>query len=55
MKKRRTPTEEERLEEFFGKLMYMIPHPPKGWEKKARPCKWDKIIKERNNNPDGTG
>jgi hypothetical protein len=20
-------TEEERLEEFFGKLMYMIPHP----------------------------
>jgi hypothetical protein len=41
MKKTRLPTEEERLEEFFGK--------------KARPCKWDKIIKERNNNPDGTG
>ena len=29
--------------------------PPKNWAANAKPCKWDKILKERKNNPDGSG
>jgi len=28
--------------------------PPKNWAANAKPCKWDKILKERKNNPDGS-
>jgi len=51
----RQPTEQQRLEEYFWKLEGMIPMPPKNWAANAKPCKWDKILKERKNNPDGSG
>jgi hypothetical protein len=54
-KKFKLPTEKERLEQYFWELERLIPNPPRDWAKSARPCKWDKILKERNNNPDGSG
>jgi hypothetical protein len=51
----RQPTEQERLEEYFWKLESLIPNPPRDWAKASKPCKWDKILKERMNNPDGSG
>jgi hypothetical protein len=41
------PDELERLKEYFWQLERMIPNPPKGWEQNIKPCKWLKIIKER--------
>jgi hypothetical protein len=49
-------TEQERLQDYFWKLETLIPNPYKDWAKAARPCKWELIIKERQNkNPDGAG
>lgn len=48
-------TEAERLEEYFRQLQYLIPHPPRDWQKKAKECKWAKILKEQKNNPDVSG
>jgi hypothetical protein len=41
------PEEEQRLKEYFRKLASLIPNPPKDWKKNAKPCKWDKILKEQ--------
>jgi len=43
-------TDEERLEQYFADLRRLIPNPPKNWEKNVRPCKWEAILKERQNN-----
>jgi len=42
-----TLTKEERLEEYFWQISLQIPEPFSGWEKAVKPCKWDKILKER--------
>ena len=47
--------EAERLEEYFRQLQYLIPCPPPDWQKKAKECKWAKILKEQKNNPDVSG
>jgi hypothetical protein len=41
------PDEYERLQEYFWKLESLIPNPPRGWEKNAKPCKWLKILEEQ--------
>ena len=46
----------DRLQDYFWKLEELIPNPYKDWAKAVRPCKWERIIKERRNkNLDGTG
>jgi len=55
MKERRGPTEDERLEKYFEDLRRWFPNPPANWRENAKPCRWAKILKERNNNPDATG
>ena len=55
MGKTRIPTEAERLAKYFYKLKHLIPEPPSNWRLNAKECKWLKIIKERNNNPNGPG
>ena len=47
------PDEEERLKEYFWKLEGMIPNPPRGWEQNMLPCKWAKILKERQESQGG--
>lgn len=54
-KKYKIPTEQERLEVYFGQLEQLIPNPPRDWTKAARPCKWAKILEEKKNNPDASG
>jgi hypothetical protein len=54
-KKYKLPTEQERLEVYFGQLEQLIPNPHRDWAKAARPCKWAKILEEKKNNPDGSG
>jgi hypothetical protein len=54
-RKFKTPTNQERLEEYFWQLERIMPNPPKDWAKCSRPCKWAKILKERKHNPDGPG
>lgn len=39
--------EEARLDEYFWRLALAIPDPPPGWEKNIKPCKWDKILRDR--------
>jgi hypothetical protein len=47
---------EERLQDYFWKLEELIPNPYKDWAKAVRPCKWERIIKERQNkHPNGAG
>jgi hypothetical protein len=47
---------EERLQDYFWKLEELIPNPYMDWAKAVRPCKWERIIKERQNkNPDVSG
>jgi hypothetical protein len=48
-------TEEDRLLQYFAQLERLIPNPPANWAVNAKPCKWAKILRERENNPDGTG
>jgi hypothetical protein len=49
-------TDEDRLQDYFWKLEKTIPNPFKGWEKGVRPCKWERIIKERQKkDPDAAG
>lgn len=49
-------TDQERLEDFFWNLERIMPNPPRDWAKTARPCKWDRILKERRNKlSDGAG
>lgn len=47
------PDEEERLKEYFWQLEKLIPNPPRGWEQNIKPCKWLKLIEERNQNYGG--
>jgi len=49
------PTEEERLDKYFDMLRREFPNPPKDWEKNMRPCKWAKILEEKDKDPDGSG
>jgi hypothetical protein len=47
---------EDRLQDYFWKLETLIPNPYKDWAKVARPCKWERIIKERRKkDSDGAG
>jgi hypothetical protein len=49
-------SDEDRLNEYFWNLEKTIPNPFKGWEKDVRPCKWQRIIKERQKkDPDAAG
>ena len=36
-----------RFEKFFKDLERLIPNPPKGWEKKVRPSKYDNFSSKR--------
>jgi hypothetical protein len=47
-KKYKLPTEEERLQNYFWELERILPNPGKDWAKSAKPCKWLKIIEEKN-------
>ena len=52
------PSEAERLEKYFGILTKDFPYirSKEIEEAIARPCKWERIIKERRDkNPDGAG
>jgi hypothetical protein len=40
-------SEEQRLQDFFWKLESLIPNPPKDWQKLAKPCKWKKILEDK--------
>jgi hypothetical protein len=42
-------SDEDRLQDYFWKLETLIPNPYKDWAKSVRPCKWDRILKERQN------
>jgi len=57
MKKRKAPTEAERLEKFFLDLERWMSYPTKAEMEQvlSRPCRWRKILEERNNNPDVSG
>jgi hypothetical protein len=45
-----TPSsDEDRLQDYLWNLEKIIPNPDKGWEEGVRPCKWDRILKERQN------
>jgi hypothetical protein len=52
-----TPSsDEERLQDYFWKLEELIPNPYRDWAKCVRPCKWERIIKERQKkDPDAAG
>ena len=43
----RSSTDQERLEDFFWELEKIMPNPPRDWAKSARPCKWAKLLKEK--------
>jgi hypothetical protein len=45
---------EERLQDYFWKLETLIPNPYKDWAKAVRPCKWERIIKERQKKDGGS-
>jgi hypothetical protein len=48
-------TEADRLQKYFWELERLIPNPPANWAVNAKECKWDKILKEKKNNLDGSG
>jgi hypothetical protein len=49
-------SDEDRLQDYFWKLEKLIPNPYRDWGKCVRPCKWQRIIKERQKkDPDGAG
>lgn len=52
-----TPSsDEDRLHDYLWNLEKIIPNPDKGWAKGVRPCKWERIIKERQKkDPDAAG
>ena len=39
--------EKRRFEKFFEDLERLIPNPPKGWEKKVQPSKYDNFSSKR--------
>ena len=39
--------ESQRFEKFFEDLKRLIPNPPKGWEKKIKPSKYDNFSSKR--------
>jgi hypothetical protein len=47
-------TESERFEKYFRDLEALIPEPPPNWKENAKPCKWDKKLKERQNDNPGS-
>lgn len=46
-KKYKLPTEQERLEVYFGQLEQLISNPPRDWAKTAKPCRWKKLLEEK--------
>ena len=40
--------ERKRFRKYFRQLASLIPEPDPDWREKARPCKYDAILKERN-------
>jgi hypothetical protein len=49
-------SDEDRLQDYFWKLEKLIPNPYMDWGKCVRPCKWQRIIKERQKkDPDAAG
>lgn len=55
MKVNRIPTEAERLEKYFDDLRRLLPDPPRNWAANAKECRWAKILKEKDKNPDVSG
>jgi hypothetical protein len=55
MTTRRIITEAERLEKYLLSLPIPYPTTKEMEQVLSRPCKWAKILKERKNNPDGSG
>jgi hypothetical protein len=55
MTKRRIVTEAERLEKYLLSLPIPYPTAKELEQVLSRPCKWAKILKERNKDPDGAG
>jgi hypothetical protein len=50
------PSDEQRLQDYLWNLEKVIPNADKDWETFVRPCKWQRIIKERQKkDPDGAG
>jgi hypothetical protein len=54
-KKYKLLTDQDRLEEYFWQLESLIPNPPRDWAKAAKPCRWDKILKEKEKALNGSG
>ena len=55
MTKRNIPTEAERLERYLTTLPIPEPTPKEMEQVLSRPCRWRKILEERNKNPDVSG
>jgi hypothetical protein len=55
MTKKRITTEAERLEKYLFSLPIPCPTDKELEQVLSRPCKWAKILKERNKDPDGAG
>jgi len=47
------PTDQDRLDKYFWDLERVLPNPYKDWARATKPCKWLKIIKERQKFLDG--
>jgi CO dehydrogenase/acetyl-CoA synthase delta subunit len=56
MKIQRPRNEVERLQIYFDNLASQIPNPTKAELEHvaSRPCKWAKILEEKNKNPNGS-
>jgi len=39
--------DEQRLRAYFRRIAAEIPAPPRDWQKGAKPCKWKKILEEK--------
>ena len=40
-------TEADRLQKYFWDLEKLIPEPPRNWAVNAKPCKWKKLLEEK--------
>jgi len=47
------PTEEDRLYTYFSLLSTLIPNPQNNWGASAKPCRWLKLLKEKQKFLDG--
>jgi hypothetical protein len=55
MTKRQIVTEAERLEKYLFSLPIPCPTDKELEQVLSRPCKWRRILEERNKDPDGAG